>query len=108
MLLHTDISISGQHTNLTVGATYNITCSVPGLEDSSVIMWTSSAAAAIPVSTTDTLTLQSVNNTLNGTEFICSVNSSKLYSGSRRMRKITVTVLSKLKHSSMFSIFDSL
>ena len=89
-LLCTDISISGEHSDLTVGTTYNNTCSVPGLDDSSAIMWTSSAAA-VPVSTTNTLTLQSVNNTLNGTEFTCSVNSSKLYSSG--MKKITVTIL---------------
>ena len=53
-------------------------------------MWTSSAAG-VPVSTTNTLTLQSVNNTLNGTEFTCSVNSSKLYSSG--MKKITVNIL---------------
>ena len=52
-------------------------------------MWTSSAAA-VPVSTTNTLTLQSVNNTLNGTEFTCSVNSSVLYSIGKK--KISVTV----------------
>ena len=76
--------------DLTVGTTYNITCSVPGLDDSSAIMWTSSAAA-VPVSTTNTLTLQSVNNTLNGTEFTCSVSSSKLYSSG--MKIVTVTIL---------------
>ena len=87
-LLCTDISISGEHTDLTVGTTYNITCTVPGLDDSSAIMWTSSAAAVL-VSTTNTLTLQSVNNTLNGTEFTCSVNSSELYSVGEN--KISIT-----------------
>ena len=88
-LLCTDIRISGEHSDLTVGSTYNITCTVPGLDDSSAIMWTSSAAA-VPVSTTTTLTLQSVNNTLNGTEFTCSVNSPVLYSVGEE--KISITV----------------
>ena len=92
-LLCTDISISGEHSDLTVGSTYNITCSVPGLDDSSAIMWTSSAAA-VPVSTTNTLTLQSVNNTLNGTEFTCSVNSSVLYSVGEK--KISITVKGRI------------
>ena len=95
-----DISISGQHSDLTVGTTYNITCSVPGLDDSSAIMWTSSAAA-VPVSTTNTLTLQSVNNTLNGTELTCSVNSMKLHANSPTMKTITVTVLGTSHQSTL-------
>ena len=90
--LCTDISISGEHSDLTVGTTYIITCTVPGLDDSSAIMWTSSAAA-VPVSITNTLTLQSVNNTLNGTEFTCSVNSPQLYSFG--MKNISVTILGR-------------
>ena len=39
-------------------------------------------------------TLQSVNSTLNGTVFSCSVNSSKLHTGSPKMKDIIVTVLS--------------
>ena len=99
-LLCTDISISGEHTDLTVGTTYNIICSVPGLDDSRAIMWTGSAAA-VPVSTTNTLTLQSVNNTLSGTEFTCSVNSMKLHANSPTMKTITVTVLGMSHQSTL-------
>ena len=98
--LSTDISISGEHSDLTVGTTYNITCSVPGLDDSSAIMWTSSAAA-VPVSTTNNLTLQSVNNTLNGTEFTCSVKSMKLHAHSPATKTITVTVLGTSHQSTL-------
>ena len=63
-------------------------------------MWTGSAAA-VPVSTTNTLTLQSVNNTLNGTEFTCSVNPMKLHANSPTMKTITVTVLGTSHHSTL-------
>ena len=99
----TDISISGQHTNLIVGSTYTINCTVPGLEDST-ILWTSTAAAAVPVSTTNTLTLQSVDSTLNGTVFTCSVNSSKLHTGSPKIKNITVTIQSMSDKFSMSTL----
>ena len=98
----TDITISGQHTDLTVGTTYTITCTLPGLDDSTILWTSTAAAAAVPVSTANTLTLQSVDSTLNGTVFTCSVNSSKLYSSG--MEKITVTIQSMSDKFSMSTL----
>ena len=94
--IFTDISISEQHTDLTVGTTYTINCTVPGLEDSeAVILWTTSTDLSSVQVSANILTLQSVNSTLNGTVFTCSVSSSKLHTGSPTMKNITVIVLSK-------------
>ena len=90
-IIATDITISGQHTNLTVGTTYNIDCTVSGLEDSEAIaLWTMSTDLSSVQVSANTLTLQSVNSTLTGAVFTCSVNSSKLYSAGQKTITITV------------------
>ena len=45
-----------------------------------------------------------MNSTLNGTVFTCSVNSSKLYTGSPKMKDIIVTVLSMSDKFSMSTL----
>ena len=90
-IIATDITISGQHTNLTVGTTYKIDCTVSGLEDSeAIVIWTTSTDLSSVQVSANTLTLQSVDSTLNGTVFTCSVNSSKLYSTGQKKQTITV------------------
>ena len=101
--IFTDITISGQHTDLTVGTTYTINCTVPGLEDSEITaLWTMSTDPSSVQVSANTLTLQSVDSTLNGTVFTCSVNSLRLYSSG--MKKITVTIQSMSDKFSMFNL----
>ena len=85
-----DIRITDNFSNLQVGSTTNISCTVPGIPPEAV-QWSNTDAwsRASPVSP-GVLMLSSVDSTLNGTEFTCSVNSSKLYRPGER--KITVTV----------------
>ena len=90
MLIHTcftEIRISGDYSNLTVGSTTNITCDVPGLM-SSVVSWTPPWSGA--TSTSHTLMLTSVDSTLDGVNFTCSVSSNQSYAPGEKM--ITVTV----------------
>ena len=86
-----EIAISGDYSDLQVGRTQNITCTVPGIPPDAV-MWSGTWSRASLSS--DVLMLSSIDSTLNGTEFTCSVNSSVLYSGSPNMKKIIVTVKS--------------
>ena len=87
--------ISGNFTDLTVGSTSHLICSVPGLgtggEDSD-ISWRITDASQIPSPspTNATLTLQSVDSMLNGSVFTCSVSSSRLYSSGERNILLTV------------------
>ena len=93
----TDIVISGNFTDLTVGSASDLICSVPGLRtggEDCDILWrrTDTLQMTSPPSTNAILTLQSVKSMLNGSVFTCSVSSTQLYSpGSRN---ITVTVKS--------------
>ena len=76
---------------MTVGNTYTINCTVPGLEDSeAIVLWTTSTDTSSAQVSANTLTLQSVDSTLTGTVFTCSVNSSKLYSTGQK--NVTITV----------------
>ena len=83
-----EILISGDYSDLQVGSTTNITCTVPGIPPEAVL-WSGTWNGASTVSP-GVLMLSSVDSTLNGTEFTCSVNSTKLYRPGER--KITVTV----------------
>ena len=82
-----EILISGEYTDLQVGSTTSITCTVPGILPEAV-QWSDSRAS--PDSPPSVLMLSSVDSTLSGTEFTCSVNSPKLYRPGER--NITVTV----------------
>ena len=98
-IIVTDIVISGDFTDLTVGSTTHLICSVPGLEtgvQGSGILWrrTDTSQMTTPSSTNSTLTLQSVDSMLNGSVFTCSVSSTQLYSSESKI--ITVTVKSQL------------
>ena len=88
----TDIVISGNFTDLTVGSTNHLICSVPGLENDSDISWrrTDTSQMTSPSSTNATLTLQSVDSTLNGSVFTCSVNSLRLYNSGTKNIVLTV------------------
>ena len=88
-IIFLEIAISGDYSDLQVGRTQNITCTVPGIPPEAV-MWSGTWNRASLSS--NVLMLSSIDSTLNGTEFTCSVNSSVLYSGSPNMKKIIVTV----------------
>ena len=83
LISYAEIRISENYSNLTVGSTTYIKCDVPKLMPS-VVSWN------LPTSTSNILTLESVNSTLNGVNFTCTVNSNKLYTPAEKM--ITVTV----------------
>ena len=90
MFIHTcftEIRTSGDYSDLTVGSTTNITCDVPGLI-SSVVSWSLPWSGA--TSTSNTLMLTSVDSTLDGVNFTCTVSSNQLYIPGEKM--ITVTV----------------
>ena len=90
MFIHTcftEIRISGDYSNLTVGSTTNITCDVPGLM-SSVVSWTLPWSRA--TSTSNILMLSSVDSTLDRVKFTCAESSNQLYIPGEKM--ITVTV----------------
>ena len=86
--VYLEIQISGNYSNLQVGSTTNITCTVPGIPPEAVL-WSDAWSRASTVSP-GVLKLSSVDSTLNETEFTCSVNSTNLYRTDER--KITVTV----------------
>ena len=71
-----------------MGSTTNIACSVPEIPQGEVL-WSGTWSGASTVNP-GVLMLSSVDSTLNGIEFTCSVNSTKLYRPGER--KITVTV----------------
>ena len=85
-----EIRILENYVNLQVGSTTRITCSVPGIPVGAV-QWinTDAWSGASPVSP-GVLMLSSVDSTLNGTEFTCSVKSIKLYR--TRTKNITITI----------------
>ena len=84
---HADIEITDSYQNLRVGNTAVITCSVP-LLNNSIITWL--AQNGSEVNNTGVLILQSVDYSINGSVFTCSVNSSMLHTPEER--NITVTV----------------
>ena len=98
--LYTDIQIGSNFQNLTLGSSTSISCSVPNLANSS-IRWLSQDEQMV-ITNSDILVLETVNYTIDGTTFRCSVNSSQLYSPGGK--NITVTVLSK-KISNSWLIF---
>ena len=97
----TDIVISGNFTDLTVGSTSHLICSVPGLETGatkSSILWRRTDTSQMTLISTPenaTLTLHSVESMLNGSVLTCSVNSTQIYSSGTK--NITVTVKSQLQ-----------
>ena len=97
----TDIAISGNFTDLAVGSTSHLICSVPGLETGdkeSSILWRrtdTSQMTSISAPANATLTLHSVESMLNGSVLTCLVNSTQLYSSGSK--NITVTVKSQLQ-----------
>ena len=80
----------GQFQNLQLGSTSTINCSVSLLMNS-VINWLSHDGSV--VSSSGALILQSVNYTINGRMFTCSVNSPQLTNSINET--ITVTVQGK-------------
>ena len=82
-----DIDVSGPYQSLTLGSTAIITCSVADLS-APTINWLSHDGSV--VSSSGALILQSVNYTINGRVFTCSVNSPQLYSPGQK--NITITV----------------
>ena len=97
----TDIVISGNFTDLTVGSTSHLICSVPGLETGATesgISWRrtgTSQMTSISTPANATLTLHSVESMLNGSVLTCLVNSTQLYSSGSK--NITVTVKGQLQ-----------
>ena len=87
LLLSDSVTISGNFKNLRVGSTVQLMCSVPNLTDST-INWLSHDGSV--VSSSGALILQSVNYTINGRMFTCSVNSPQLTNSINET--ITVTV----------------
>ena len=85
-----EITVSGNYSNLQVGSTTNITCSVPGIPPEAVQWSNTDAWSRASTVSPGVLMLRSVDSTLSGTEFTCSVNSTKLYRPGER--KITVTM----------------
>ena len=79
--------VSGSYQNLTVGSTTTLACSLGSLSDST-ITWLSHDGTV--VSSSGTLTLQSVDTTLNGRVFRCRVTSPSLYSSAERSTTVTV------------------
>ena len=69
------IAISGKYTQLQIGKTIQLSCSVPNLMDSA-IKWLSHDGSVL--NSSGVLILQSVNYTINGTMITCSVNSPQL------------------------------
>ena len=88
---YTDIQISNNFQNLTLGSSTSITCSVPNLADSS-IRWLSQGEQMV-FNYSGVLVLETVNYTIDGKIFRCSVNSSQLYSPGGK--SITITVQGK-------------
>ena len=90
MYKHTllEISISEDYSNLQVGSTQNITCTVPGILPEAV-MWSGTWSGTSAINH-NVLTLSSVDSTLDKIVFTCSVNSADLYRPGER--EITITV----------------
>ena len=86
-MLLLSVTISGNFKNLRVGTTVQLMCRVPLLMNSA-INWLSHDGSV--VNSSGTLILQSVNYTINGRMFTCSVNSSQLTNSINET--ITVTV----------------
>ena len=80
--------IAGSHQNIIVGSTATITCSLSSVANSTSIMWLSQDGTV--VNNTNTLTLQTVDNSVNGTVFKCGVDAPSLYSPAEK--SITVSV----------------
>ena len=81
------INISGNSKNLKIGSTVQLMCRVSHLA-SSTINWLSHDGSV--VNSSGALILQSVNYTINGRMFTCSVKSSQLTNSINET--ITVTV----------------
>ena len=84
------INISGNSKKIQIGSTVQLMCIVSHLIDSA-INWLSHDGSV--VSSSGALILQSVNYTINGRMFTCSVNSPKLTNSINET--ITVTVQGK-------------
>ena len=90
MYMHTlsEISISEDYSNLRVGSTQNVTCTVSGILPEAV-MWNGTWRGTSAIDH-NVLMLSSVDSTLDKIVFTCSVNSVNLYRPGER--EITVTV----------------
>ena len=90
---YTDIQIGNNFKNLTLGSRTSITCSVPNYNlTNSSIRWLPQDEQIV-FNNSGVLVLETVNYTINGTTFKCSVNSPQLYSPGGR--SITITVQGK-------------
>ena len=90
MYMHTllEISISEDYSDLRVGSTQSITCTLPGIS-SAAYMWNGTWRGTSAINH-NVLMLSSVDSTLDKIVFTCSVNSADLYRPGER--EITVTV----------------
>ena len=79
--------ISGNYTNMRIGSTVELQCKASMLTDST-FMWLSQNG--LVVNSSAVLIIKPVNYSINGSAFICSVNSSKLTDSINRT--ITVTI----------------
>ena len=91
MLIESNINVSGNYQNLRIGSTTMITCTTPMLMGST-ITWLDQDGSV--VSNSGVLTLQSVDYTINGSVFTCSVNSSYFASNTSLNQTIVVTIQS--------------
>ena len=82
-----DIKIAESHRNTIVEHTIAITCSLGSVANSSTIWWLSQDGTK---NNTNNLTLQTVDNSVNGTVFTCGVDAPKLYSPAEK--SITVSM----------------
>ena len=99
---YTDIQICNNFKNLTLGSSTSITCGVPNYNlTNSSIRWLSQDEQMV-FNNSSVLVLETVNYTIDGTTFKCSVNSSQLYSPGGR--SITVTVQGKENQLQLFML----
>ena len=85
------ISITGVHNNLAIGSTAVINCTAPSVGDS-MASWYSDGSV---VSSTGVLILPSVNYTINGTMYTCTVSSPHITNNLTDHETIIVTIQSK-------------
>ena len=82
-----EFKITGSYQHLRVGNTTVISCSVPLLANS-IITWLAQDGSV--VNNSGVLILQSVDYSINGSVFTCSVNSPQLYTPGKENIIVTV------------------